>query len=244
MVESQTPSQKTRLRTEIRARRATVSAGDPARGQVEQQVRRALTRTCSHKFPSWPEVAPPDPTAGRRPAGQVGILGYASIGDEPSIDAALDRAREAGANVFLPIVVNVGQPLMFGQLTGSIRDLPRQGKWQIRQPEPACGPAELLAHIDIALIPGLSFSAAGFRLGNGGGFYDRTFGPQGAAPLAGQGVRTYGVCFDTEFGHSFPTRPWDLTVDAVITDAGITATSARAADLTDAGITATEGPHK
>lgn len=174
------------------------------------------------------------------------VIGYAALAGEPNIDLALDRAHAAGAHVLLP-VVTPSQPLGFGLLSGPMAGLPRRGKWQIREPDAAVSAAEALAgsvpHVpagtraasqtgvpdgtpslppaDILLVPGLSFSRAGVRLGNGGGFYDRTFGPQGEAPVGPLPVRVFGVCFHEEIADSLPVDAWDLRVEAVVTEQGV-----------------------
>lgn len=168
-------------------------------------------------------------------AGSRAVMGYASLTGEPSLDRALDRAHAAGTAVLLPRTAP-GRPLDFGVLTGPMSALPRTGTWQIREPRSGVPAAEALVGaastgeapagrrlppVDTILVPGLAFSRAGVRLGNGGGFYDRTFGPQGVAPLTGRGVRVLGVCFGAELVDTLPVQAWDLRVDAVATERGI-----------------------
>ena len=75
----------------------------------------------------------------------------------------------------------------------------------------------------IVLVPGLRFGVDGTRLGNGGGFYDRTFGPRGAAPALAHEVPLTGVCFSWEFGGRLEAEEWDLTVGSVLTEDGLRA---------------------
>lgn len=75
----------------------------------------------------------------------------------------------------------------------------------------------------LVLIPGLRFGVDGTRLGNGGGFYDRTFGPRGAAPDLTHEVPLTGVCFSWEFGGRFDAEEWDLAVGSVLTEDGLRA---------------------
>lgn len=206
------------MRVNIRARRAQLAGAGSSPGQSVAEVPRhaALLRQVSLL------------TAGAR-----AVIGYAPLPGEPTIDAALDAARQAGAQVLLP-VVRPGEPLEFGELTAPIAQLPLVGKWRIREPEPThtaaqalriCPPAEL-----VVLIPGLAFDVRGARLGNGGGFYDRTFGPLSAcASLVEQlrvgGLRLTGVCFEDEVLALIDAEPWDLLVDRVVTGAGVHATN-------------------
>lgn len=199
-------ARKKELRQQIRSSREALPADHSARLDLNTQVS-ALIQSVMHK------------------SAHPNILAYASIAHEPSIDGALDQARLDGARVFLPVVTEPGEPLMFGEVTSPLRDLAPAGKWGIREPHPTMGPEQLIDDLGLALIPGLSFSTQGGRLGNGGGFYDRTFGPQGVAPLGevsrGGTLLSVGVCFDSEYGAKFPIAPWDLTVDGVVTENGL-----------------------
>lgn len=78
-------------------------------------------------------------------------------------------------------------------------------------------------HAPIVLIPGLRFGADGTRLGNGGGFYDRTFGPRGVAPALAHEVPLTGVCFSWELGGRLGAEAWDLAVGSVLTENGLLA---------------------
>lgn len=199
-------ARKKELRRQIRSSRKALSADHAARSELNAQVS-ALIETVM------------------REGAHLNIVAYANIAHEPSIDDALDRARANGAHVYLPVVTGAGEPLMFGEVTVPMRELTPAGTWGIREPHATVGAEELVNDLGLALIPGLSFSAGGDRLGNGGGFYDRTFGPQGVAPLQHEPGRNLplcvGVCFETEYGEQFPVAPWDLRVDAVVTDSGL-----------------------
>nr|WP_276584747.1 5-formyltetrahydrofolate cyclo-ligase [Brevibacterium permense] len=117
------------------------------------------------------------------------LLAYASLPGEPDLDPALDQFLASGGTVYLPVVTKAGEPLMFGKVTGSMASLRPQGRWGIREPArdgELLTAAQLLSPtigLDLVFVPALGFGADGARLGNGGGFYDRTFGPQGAEPL-------------------------------------------------------------
>ncbi|MCK1801667.1 hypothetical protein NLM24_35860 [Nocardia zapadnayensis] len=218
---------KARLRRRVRTRRR-----ERARAAAE-----ALAGGAGVREPGAGPTAPGEPerfaaVLAEVLAGSRAVLGYASLAGEPCLDLALDQARAAGAAVLLPLTT-AGRPLDFGVLTGPMSTLPRTGKWQIREPRSGAPAAEALAGemagpagrplppVDTILVPGLAFSRAGVRLGNGGGFYDRTFGPRGAAPPTGCGAQVLGVCFAEELVDALPHQPWDLRVDAVVTERGI-----------------------
>ena len=171
------------------------------------------------------------------------MLAYAALAGEPDLDPTIDRFLAHGGTVYLPVVTSVGHALMFGAVTGSMSTLEPRGKWGIREPSPSLTASALLAAEvapDLIFVPALGFGPGGARLGNGGGFYDRTFGPQGEGPLAGaedeeplaDGARTdgertepasiYGVCFSSELNlPGLTIEPWDLQISQAVTDHGV-----------------------
>jgi 5-formyltetrahydrofolate cyclo-ligase len=93
------------------------------------------------------------------------------------------------------------------------------GKWKILEPprhrwhEPArlVRPAEL----DIVIAPGVAFSRAGGRLGNGQGYYDRLLEQvRGDCPLV-------GLCYECQLFDDLKVDPHDIFMDKVITEAAI-----------------------
>jgi 5,10-methenyltetrahydrofolate synthetase len=79
-------------------------------------------------------------------------------------------------------------------------------------PIPGGGPA---IDPDIVLLPLVAFDTAGYRLGYGGGYFDRTLAARVPRPLA------IGVGF--ELGRVADIRPQghDVRLDAVVTEAGV-----------------------
>lgn len=87
-------------------------------------------------------------------------------------------------------------------------------RWNLR--EPALDPATLvpLEELDLLLVPGLAFSAAGARLGRGGGYYDRLLAdPRLRCPRI-------GVCFADQVLEDLPLEAHDQPVDGLVTDLG------------------------
>jgi 5-formyltetrahydrofolate cyclo-ligase len=81
--------------------------------------------------------------------------------------------------------------------------------------EPVGEPFTDYALIDIALIPGMAFDAAGHRLGRGRGYYDRFLSlliPPSSLLLP----RFFGLCFDFQKVDTVPSDDHDIPVDIVI----------------------------
>lgn len=115
---------------------------------------------------------------------------------------------ERGWRTAMPVVEAAHAPMNFrGWTPSSAMDIDRHGI-----PIPAGGPAVVPA---IVLLPLVAFDAQGFRLGYGGGYFDRTLAAMVPRPLA------IGVGF--ELGRVADIRPQthDIRLDAVVTEAGV-----------------------
>jgi 5-formyltetrahydrofolate cyclo-ligase len=145
-----------------------------------------------HALPAW------------RGATRVGC--YCAVRGEFGVESAILDARVRGVEVALPRVQ--GDRLCFHLWDGSPL-VP--GSFGI--PEPAAGlPLVSASELDVILVPGLAFDAAGGRLGNGGGFYDRVLAePRGLA---------VGTCWSAQVVDAVPMDPWDQHVDALLTERG------------------------
>jgi 5-formyltetrahydrofolate cyclo-ligase len=96
------------------------------------------------------------------------VSGFYPYQSEADIRPLLGRLAGQGWTTALPVVLGKNLPLIFR------RWLPGEptvaGKWNIQVP-PESAP---LVEPDVLLVPMLAFDRAGYRLGYGGGFYDRT----------------------------------------------------------------------
>jgi 5,10-methenyltetrahydrofolate synthetase len=112
-----------------------------------------------------------------------------------------------GATAALPLVFTPKAPLAFRAWTP---DTPMErGFWNI--PSPATGP-EITPHI--TLSPLVGWDSAGFRLGYGGGYFDRTLASLTPSPIA-IGIGLDAACLPTIF-----PQPHDIPMDYILTEAG------------------------
>jgi 5-formyltetrahydrofolate cyclo-ligase len=133
---------------------------------------------------------------------------YWPIRREPDPLPLVRRLVAAGGAAALPMVVGKGQPLEFRRWTPDTTMA--VGVYDI--PYPADGPA-VAPHV--LLVPLLGFDEAGYRLGYGAGYYDRTIASFAAKPLP------IGVGFELgRLATIFP-QPHDIPMDVVITERGV-----------------------
>jgi 5-formyltetrahydrofolate cyclo-ligase len=114
-----------------------------------------------------------------------------------------------GASAALPVVVEKRQPLAFwawrpgAALTRGVWDIPIPVERHVVQPT-------------ALLVPLVGFDAAGYRLGHGGGYYDRTLAAMDPKPL------TIGVGYERSRLETIWPQPHDIPMDAIVTEAGMT----------------------
>jgi 5-formyltetrahydrofolate cyclo-ligase len=118
-----------------------------------------------------------------------------------------------GARLALPVVAAKGRPLIFRDWRPGVPMVP--GVWNI--PIPAEG-EEVMP--DTLLIPLVGFDPRGYRLGYGGGYYDRTLANMAPRPLA------IGVGFEVSRLATIHPQPHDMRMDLIVTEAGANLVSA------------------
>ncbi len=121
---------------------------------------------------------------------------------------AMRHFRERGATAVLPVVVAKASPLQFRRWWPGAPMTP--GVYGIPVPDGT----ELVVP-DAAIVPMNGFDAQGYRLGYGGGYFDRTLAAAAPRPLA------IGVSFELARLPTIQPQPHDIAMDFVVTEAGI-----------------------
>lgn len=132
------------------------------------------------------------------------ILAYYSLPDEVDTRQLLDNLVAEGKTVLLPKVID-DENMEIRRYTGR-QDL-EEGILHLM--EPIGEPFTAYEDIDIVVVPGLAFDAAGHRLGRGRGYYDR-FLHRKKHPYC------VGICFDFQKVAEVPVDEYDIPVDEVI----------------------------
>ena len=149
-----------------------------------------------------------DALAGLCLPGKV-VSGYWPIKGEPDLRPWLSALDEQGVQVALPVVETRGAPLVFRRWhPGTAME---RGIWNI--PVPPASAEQLRP--DIALAPLVGWDTQGFRLGYGGGYFDRTLAALSPRPtVVGIGLRS------ARLPTIFP-QPYDIGMDLIISEAGL-----------------------
>jgi 5,10-methenyltetrahydrofolate synthetase len=127
---------------------------------------------------------------------------YWPIRGEPDLRPWMRTLIPAGASVALPIALALGEPLIFRKWQPECRM--ERGLWNI--PYPADG--EIVTP-GIVIAPLVGFDRQSYRLGYGGGFFDRTLAALNPKPFV------IGVGYESaELETIFP-QPHDIPMDAL-----------------------------
>ncbi len=129
---------------------------------------------------------------------------YWPLHGEPDLHAAYAELNTRGVALSLPVVLEKHAPLAFTSWT--------PGELMVKDGMGVAVPAELRLRTAPAtlLVPCLGFNPERYRLGYGGGYYDRTL-EQAPRP------RTLGIAYGC-LQAQFASGPYDIALDHIVTE--------------------------
>jgi 5-formyltetrahydrofolate cyclo-ligase len=133
------------------------------------------------------------------------VAGYLPVGGETDVTSLMRYAQGSGVNTALPHIAGRDGQIVFRQWTPG--DGVEAAAFGFRQPL-AESPESLP---DIILTPLVAFDRACNRLGQGKGHYDRAFAAHASA-------LRIGVAWSVQEIPSLPADPWDVPMDAILTE--------------------------
>lgn len=140
------------------------------------------------------------------------LLGYVSFRQEVDTLPLLREALEGGKRLVLPRVNRRERTLELYRVTDLV-DL-QPGYQGILEPDPRRCSRVDPDEIELVLVPGVAFDRRGYRLGYGGGYYDRLLTDIPRALKA-------GLAFSLQVVEFLPIFPHDQPVDLLVTEEGI-----------------------
>ena len=138
------------------------------------------------------------------------VSGFFAIRDEIDPAPLLGRLAARGHPLCLPVMQGKDQPLVFRAWAPG--DDMASATWGIAEPLPSRSEYQP----DVVLVPLLAFDAQGYRLGYGGGFYDRSL--QRLRKL--KPIVAVGIGYDELKIDEVPHLDYDEPVDWVLTPSG------------------------
>ena len=191
-------SEKSSLRRTLRSRRSVLSSGEEGTLRSRQAQERLLAsrfwRECRH------------------------VAAYVSVKGEPGTELILQETLSSGRELFLPRCRVQGEEGWPGAMDFIFcSGLEALAPCGFGIPEPQLLPQsrllteeELCRPDTLVIVPALAFDRRGFRIGYGGGYYDRL--------LERASCPTVGLTFHELIQQELPREPWDRSVLAVCTE--------------------------
>ena len=139
------------------------------------------------------------------------LMFYVSFRSEVQTEPMIRHALSLGKQVIVPLTDMKNKRLLLSQLKDFDEDL-APGIWGILEPKPEkIRPVEY-SDVDIVVTPGAAFSEKGWRIGYGGGFYDRL--------LRESQKKAYALSFEMQIiSGDIPHNPErDVPVDYIVTE--------------------------
>ncbi|MCL1906198.1 MAG: 5-formyltetrahydrofolate cyclo-ligase [Clostridiales bacterium] len=134
------------------------------------------------------------------------VLAFAPLKGEIDIWPLLKELAAGAQRLCLPLIA--GQGIMEAR---EVKDLSllKPNSYGIGEPPPA-SPVIMPDSIDVVLVPGLAFDRGLWRLGRGGGYYDRF--------LCGCGAFRLGLTRDIQIVENIPCEPQDIRMQALLSE--------------------------
>jgi len=184
--------EKERLRNEYRRLRAGISPVD--RGAWNEAISRFVL-------------------ASQQVQGAETFFLYRSFGFEVATGEIIRVLAEAGKRIIVPthnhqaLPANGFTELKFGEAATQ--------KDGLAEMEIAVEARDVVSEIDLVLVPGIAWDHSGFRIGFGGGYFDRLL-----AMIRPEAV-TVGLMFECQVVEAIAPEPWDKPVQFLATETGI-----------------------
>jgi 5-formyltetrahydrofolate cyclo-ligase len=138
------------------------------------------------------------------------IFTYVNMGNEVITTDIINQALTDGKVVAVPKIIKKDNTMIFVEIQ-SLEEL-RVGHFNVLEPI-SCEQIESDLQT-IFLVPGAVFDLKGYRIGYGGGYYDRYLSNAKA-------LYKIGLAYDFQRINEIPKEEYDIAVDCVITDDGL-----------------------
>ena len=179
---------KRQLRRQIRSRRAALTKSQKLQAQTK------LARQARRIRPLWQAKR---------------VLSYSPFEGEISPESLIKRLPLT--ELYLPKITSYRKAQM--QFL-SAQCQTRANRYGIQEPQSTA--AIFPNQLDVILVPLVAFDAAGNRLGMGAGFYDRAL--KNLVYQCSTRPLLIGLAYSFQEVKSIPAQPWDVPLDAILTD--------------------------
>ena len=147
--------------------------------------------------------------------GAASVLLTSSFGSEVETAGLIECTLAAGKTLLLPLVNKAARMLELYEIVDPGGQLAR-GTYGIAEPRPDRCRRARYEEVDWVLVPGVVFADDGYRIGYGGGYYDRLL------PLLPSRAPRISAAFQLQRRAEVPHGVHDQKIEVVVTEAGVT----------------------
>ncbi|WP_300410010.1 5-formyltetrahydrofolate cyclo-ligase [Lagierella sp.] len=139
------------------------------------------------------------------------IFSYVSFGSEINVGDILSEILKQKKNLYVPYIDKEDKKMYLCKIEDLSKDLER-GYYGIREPKKNLRIPINNDIIDLVISPGVAFTKEKYRIGYGGGYYDRFFASLNSSPLV------VALAYDFQVLPELPIDSYDIPVDMIITE--------------------------
>ncbi|NLV75758.1 MAG: 5-formyltetrahydrofolate cyclo-ligase [Tissierellia bacterium] len=139
------------------------------------------------------------------------IFSFISFKDEVHTHEIIKNSLNMGKRIGVPVTVIKPRKLLVSELKDFEKEL-EIGYYGILTPKKEYQRILSPNIVDLVLVPGVAFDVEGYRVGYGGGYYDRFFSS------LKKDVIKIGLCYDLQILSQVPRDPYDIPVDLIISE--------------------------
>lgn len=139
------------------------------------------------------------------------IFSFISFKDEINTHEIIKNSINMGKRIGVPITVTKTKKMLVSEIKDFDREL-EIGYYNILTPKKEFTRIVSPEIVDLVLVPGVAFDRRGYRVGYGGGYYDRFFSS------LNKDVIKIGLCYEMQVLPLIPFDSYDIPVDYIITE--------------------------
>lgn len=139
------------------------------------------------------------------------IMAFLDFNKEVQTDMIINHLRSLGKKVLVPITILKTREL----IPSEIRDIENEvkiGTYGIREPKEEYVRPVDKKDIDLVIVPAVAYDINGYRLGYGGGFYDRFL------ETLRDDAKAIGIAFDLQIFDEVPKEDHDAKLNCIVTE--------------------------
>lgn len=136
------------------------------------------------------------------------IFIYVNMESEINTVDIINKLLDMGKRVAVPKVLSKNKEMVALEIK-SLSDLNESGAFGILEPD--MSKKDVGNEVDLIILPGLAFDRRGFRVGYGGGFYDKFLEKYDK-------VQRISLCYNFQIIENIPEEDFDEAIDVIITE--------------------------